>query len=132
MTDKELAIKLKVDKARALMNEVEILLENKFYNNAISRIYYSCYHVTRALLLTIDISPKTHSGLISSLHKYFVAQNLFDTHNAAFFASLMQARIEDDYNDFIINDIAEIDVYIIPAKNYLTYVISLIDAYSIK
>ena len=102
MTDKELAVKLKIDKAQALMNEVEILLENKFYNNAVNRLYYSCYHATKALLLTIDITPKTHSGLISSLHKYFVAENKFDISHAAFFASLMQARIEDDYNDFII------------------------------
>ncbi len=126
MTDKELAVKLKVNKAKALMNEVEILLENKFYNNAINRIYYSCYHATKALLLTIDITPKTHSGLISSLHKHFVAQNTFDTRHAAFFASLMQARIEDDYNDFIIERVEEIEPFINPAKEYLSYIISLI------
>lgn len=127
MTEKELAVKLKVDKAKALMDEVEILLENKFYNNAISRLYYSCYHATKALLPTIDMTSKTHSGLISSLQKYFVAQNKFDISHAAFFASLLQARIEEDYNDFIIERLEEIEPYIKPAKEYLSYVISLID-----
>ena len=132
MTDKALVIKLKLDKATALMNEVEILLENHFYTTAISRLYYSCFHATRALLLTKDLMTKTHSGVIALLHKQFVQEGNFDESQAAFLSRLMKERIEGDYNDFIINDIAEIDAYIIPAKNYLTYVISLIDVYSIK
>ena len=132
MTDKALVIKLKLDKATALMNEVEILLENHFYTTAISRLYYSCFHATRALLLTKDLMTKTHSGVIALLHKQFVQEGNFDESQAAFLSRLMKERIEGDYNDFIINNIAEIEAYIIPAKNYLTYVISLIDAPSIK
>ena len=126
MTDKELAIKLKIDKAKALMNEVQILIANNFYNTAISRLYYSCFHATRALLLTIDVSPKTHSGVISMLHKHFVAEGKFDEIHAAFFSRLMKERIDDDYNDFIIKDVEEIAAYINPAKEYLSYVISLL------
>ena len=132
MTDKALVIKLKLDKATALMNEVEILLENHFYTTAISRLYYSCFHATRALLLTKDLMTKTHSGVIALLHKQFVQEGNFDESQAAFLSRLMKERIEGDYNDFIINNIAEIEAYIIPAKNYLTYVISLIDSPSIK
>jgi uncharacterized protein (UPF0332 family) len=126
MTEKELAIKLKTDKAKALMNEVHILIENKFYNTAVSRLYYSCYHATKALLLTADLTPKTHSGVISSLHKHFVSAGKFEEKHAAFFARLMQERIEDDYNDFIIEGLEEIEPYIQPAKEYLDYIILLI------
>jgi uncharacterized protein (UPF0332 family) len=127
MTDKELAIKLKIDKAKSLMDEVEILLENNFYNTTVSRLYYSCFHATKALLLTKELIPKTHSGVISNLHKYFVAEGNFDNNHAAFFARLMKERIENDYNDFIIERLEEIEPYIKPAKEYLSYVISLID-----
>ena len=82
MTDKELAIKLKIDKAKVLMNEVEILIENNFYNTAVSRLYYSCFHVTRALLLTKELTPKTHSGVISMLHEHFVSEGNFDEKHA--------------------------------------------------
>jgi uncharacterized protein (UPF0332 family) len=126
MTEKELAIKLKIDKAQKLMNEVDILIQNKFYNTAVSRLYYSCYPVTRALLLTIDLTPKTHSGVISSLHKNFVSVGKFESKHASFFARLMQERIQDDYNDFIIEGLEEVEPYINPAKEYLSYVISLI------
>ena len=126
MTDKELAIKLKIDKAKVLMNEVEILIENNFYNTAVSRLYYSCFHATRALLLTKELTPKTHSGVISMLHKHFVSEGNFDEKHAAFFSRLMKERIEDDYNDFIIKDLEEIAAYILPAKEYLSYIISLV------
>ena len=126
MTDSELAIQLKIDKAKSLMDEVEVLIENNFYNTAVSRLYYSCFHATRALLLTKGVIPKTHSGVISNLHKYFVAEGNFDSNHAAFFARLMKERIEDDYNDFIIKDFEEIEAYIQPAKQYLLYIISLL------
>jgi uncharacterized protein (UPF0332 family) len=111
MTEKKLVIKLKIDKAKALMNEVHILIENKFYNTAVSRLYYSCYHATRALLLTEDLTPKIHSGVISSLHKHFVSTGKFENGHAVFLSRLMQERIEDDYNDFIIEGFDEIEPY---------------------
>ena len=62
MNKKEDSIKNKIEKAVSLMNEVDILMENTFYTTAISRLYYSCFHVTKALLLTKDLIPKTHRG----------------------------------------------------------------------
>jgi uncharacterized protein (UPF0332 family) len=62
MTEKEEAISLKLKKADALMSEIPVLLQNQFYDTAINRIYYSCFHATKALLLTKDLTPKTHSG----------------------------------------------------------------------
>lgn len=64
MNNKVDSIKNKMAKAIALMNEVDILIANAFYTTAVSRLYYSCFHVTKALLLTKDLIPKTHGGLI--------------------------------------------------------------------
>ena len=77
MSQKQEAINLILDKARALMNEVDVLIENKFYTSAISRAYYGCFHATRALLLTKDLTSKTHSGVIALLHKHFVFEVMF-------------------------------------------------------
>lgn len=90
---------LKIIKAEALMAEVDLLLENKFYATAISRIYYSCFHVVKALLLTKDLIPKTHSGVISMLGQHIIKTGLFESKHSAFFSDLMQERIDDDYSD---------------------------------
>lgn len=128
MTQKQEAINLILYKARALMDEVDVLIENRFYTSAISRAYYGCFHATRALLLTKDLTSKTHSGVIALLHKHFVFENNFQHEKAAFLSKLMQERIDDEYSDFMIKDFSEIEAYIIPAKEYLQYVISYIQS----
>lgn len=95
MTEKDQAIELKLRKAKALMSEVNVLLENEFYTTVINRIYYSCYHATRALLLTKDLTPKTHSGVVTMLHQHFVSPSLFDKDHASFFSKIMQERMDE-------------------------------------
>jgi len=104
MSNKDASIQLKLAKAKNLLAEVDVLMQHQFYITAINRLYYSCFHATKALLLTRDLVPKTHSGVVAMLHQHFVQAGLFDFEQASFFSRLMQERIEDDYNDVIIID----------------------------
>jgi uncharacterized protein (UPF0332 family) len=122
MTEKEQAIQLKLIKAKALLAEVDAQIEHRFFATAINRLYYSCFHATKALLLTKDFTPKTHSGVIAMLHQHFVLNDLFDKTHAAFFSKLMQERIDDDYSDFMVVEFEEIKEFIEPAKQYVFYV----------
>jgi uncharacterized protein (UPF0332 family) len=126
MTRREAAIELKIKKALALMDEVEALIQHKFYTTAISRLYYSCFHATKALLLTQDIVTKTHSGVSTLLHQHFVLPDLFDSKHASFFNKLMKKRIHDDYSDFMISNQEEVEEFIKPAKEYLSYTLSVV------
>lgn len=45
---KHQAIQLKLHKARSILNEVHILLQNKFYTTVVNRLYYACFHATKA------------------------------------------------------------------------------------
>ena len=128
MTNKDDAIQLKLKKARSFMDEVDFLVNSKFYLTAINRLYYSCFHATKALLLTKDLVPKTHSGVITMLNHEFVSRDLFDKSQAAFFSKLMQERIDDDYSDYLIVELDEIIDFIEPSKEYLRYVESLISS----
>ncbi|WP_423792463.1 HEPN domain-containing protein [Methanocaldococcus indicus] len=42
----------------------KILFENKLYRDAIARAYYAIFHSAKALLLTKNINPKKHAGVI--------------------------------------------------------------------
>lgn len=129
MSDKNASIKLKLTKARNLLAEVDVLITCKFYITAINRLYYSCFHATKALLLTKDLIPKTHSGVVSNLYQHFVQRGDFAFEQASFFSRLMQERIEDDYNDFMIVDEEELKEFIGPAKEYILYVEGLVALY---
>lgn len=123
-------IELKLKKARSFLNEADILLENKFYTTVINRLYYSCFHATKALLLTKDLIPKTDSGVINQLHQHFVQPGEFDTQQASFFSRLMQERIEEDYSDSIIEDADTTEEFIKPARDYIDYIETLIRAFN--
>lgn len=122
-------IKLKLKKAKGFLLEVEPLMNLKFYTTVINRLYYSCFHATSALLLTKDIAPKTHKGVANMLHHEFVNKGLFDHDKAAFFGDLLQERIQDDFNEFLIMDENEVSEFIEPAKQYVEYVSKLIQEY---
>lgn len=126
------AIKTKLKKSAAIMPEAEILLENKFYNALISRLYYSCFHATKALLLTKDLVSKTHSGTLTLLNQKFVKEGNFDPAQSVFFKNLMDQRVHSDYDDIIIVDEVQVIDLIKPAKEYVQYVSELIEKYFIE
>lgn len=126
MNRKEASIQLKVTKAKNFLNEVPVLLNHQFYNTAINRLYYACFHITKALLLTKDVSPKTHSGVVHQLHLHFVKEELFDADQAAFFSNLMHERIEDDYDDLLLSGPEAVSAFIKSAQAYVAYVETLI------
>ena len=103
-----------------------VLMDNQFYATVINRLYYGCFHATKALLLTKGLAPKTHSGVINMLHLHFVQPGLFDMQQASFYSRLMQQRIEDDYSDEIMEDADTTNEFIEPAKLYVRYIEQLL------
>ncbi len=72
MNTKEDYIKYKLQKAEESIAAARVLIENDFYGNAISTIYYAAFHAVNALLINNELNPKTHSGVKSLFHKEFV------------------------------------------------------------
>lgn len=57
-------IKLLLERAASKLSAAKMLLREGYFDDAVSRAYYSMHFAARALLLTKDIAPKTHKGLI--------------------------------------------------------------------
>lgn len=132
MTVRDQAIQLKLRKAIEAMNEIDFLIEKKFFNTAINRLYYGCFHATKALLLTKDLTSKTHKGVITLLGQHFVTENLFDKEKATFFSQLMDQRNDSDYGDYLILEKREIEKYIEPARQYFQYINTMLEDYLAK
>ena len=64
--------KLLLERAESKLSAAKVLLKEGYYDDAVSRAYYSMYFAARALLLTKDIAPKTHKGLISKFGLEFI------------------------------------------------------------
>ena len=127
MSRKNGAIKLKLEKANMLLQEVPVLIQFKYHATAINRMYFSCFNATKALLLTKDAIPKTHSGVIKMLHDLFVKTGEFDKSLSDFFSKLMQQRIEFDYDDQLPLERDDIGDYYEQTKQYIARIESLIN-----
>lgn len=52
-----------LEKAEGRLNAAELLLEEGFLEDAVSRAYYSMYNAAKAALSSRDKNAKTHKGL---------------------------------------------------------------------
>ena len=123
---KQQSIQLKIEKAKSLLAEIDVLMLHAFHSTAINRIYYACFHATKAILLTKDLIPKTHNAVVAMLHKYFVNEGLFNIEQASFFSKLMQERVDDDYSDHAVVSKETVEEFFKLAKKYVEYIQNLI------
>lgn len=81
----------KLDAARELSNR-------GFYDDAVSRSYYSMYFAASALFLSRDIRIKTHKGLISRFGQEFVDDGFIERSYGRAFRIAEELRSEADYS----------------------------------
>lgn len=123
------SLELQLEKAKALMGELNVLLEHGFYSTVVHTLYYACFHATKALLLTKDLVTKTHKGVATLLYQQFVETGEFEKQKASFFKSLMEKRNESDYGDTMIHQEMEIKPLVEPAKECFAYVSKKVEDY---
>ncbi len=86
-----------ITKAERFLAAADNDCKDGFYDTAISHGYYAMHHAARALLLLIDKSPKTHSGVINVLWNN---RDKFQDLKESDITKLTQAlnkRVESDY-----------------------------------
>ncbi len=90
-------IKALTEKAEEKLEAASILLENDLFDDSISRSYYAGYYMGKALLLLLDSSPKTHSGMISMLGLKAINEGILDKQIGKDLNHLLEARQTSDY-----------------------------------
>jgi uncharacterized protein (UPF0332 family) len=85
-------------KARAEIVTAKDLLGLSHVAAALSRAYYSMYHVAEALLLSKNKSYSTHKGTINGFAEHFVKTGDFSPHFRKRLAQSFDLRMEADYD----------------------------------
>lgn len=71
-------IEILIGRAKRRLDAAYHLFEDGFYEDAVSRAYYSMYFAAKALLLKKDITVKTHKGLLSKFGLEFVNEGVVE------------------------------------------------------
>jgi uncharacterized protein (UPF0332 family) len=65
-------IREEIDRANEAIRASNLLFENGFVKDAISKLYYSLLYSVRGLLLTKGLEPKSHEGALRLFGLHFV------------------------------------------------------------
>ncbi len=100
--DKSESINNKLAKAHECVAEVvDYHIGNKLWNTSANRLYYACFHAVSALLLSKDITSKTHSGTRQMFGLNFIKTGLLDEKYGELYTTLFHMRQSADYEDAI-------------------------------
>lgn len=90
-------IEAELERAKEALTAAQNLLEDELFSDSISRSYYAIFHAARAVLLTKEIEPETHSGAISMFGLHFVKPGLIEEKYGKIFNEAKDVRELGDY-----------------------------------
>jgi uncharacterized protein (UPF0332 family) len=91
-------ISILIERAHKRLEAAELLFKQGFYEDTISRAYYSMFYAARALLLREDITVKTHRGLISQFGLKFVEHGPLERQYGRSLRITEELREESEYS----------------------------------
>jgi len=87
-----------IENAQERLGAAEYLLKGGFYNDAVSRAYYSMFYSARALLSLKEIYPKAHKGVILKFGLEFVKKGFVEEAHGRALAHAKDRREIADYD----------------------------------
>ena len=120
-------IQYRLQRAKETIEEVEILIQNKFWNTAINRMYYACFYAVGALLFKHGIETSSHSGSRQKFGQLFVQSGKMNKDLAKHYTELFEKRQKGDYNDFFDFDEETVWRLVEPSKLFIERITELVN-----
>src|ERR1035437_4820064 len=125
--NKDEYIKYRFQRAEGSLEDALILIENKKWNTAINRLYYSCFYAVIVLLLKNNIETRTHDGARTKFSNEFIQTGALDKKYGKLFSKLFDYRQKGDYGDLFDFDDKIVLPLVNQVKDFLTEIKKLIN-----
>ena len=87
-----------LDQAEEEFEATNLLFDEGFYREAISRAYYSMFHAAQAILFIKKVYPKSHKGVIQKFGDEFVKPGLLERKTGQLLSQADSMRLKADYD----------------------------------
>lgn len=96
--------KVRIERAKELLDEAEGLLEKSSYKSANNRSFYAMEKAVKALLATEQVEVSTHNGGLKQFNYIFIykGNGTFTSEDYSKIARCEQIRSASDYDDFYV------------------------------
>lgn len=91
----------RLNKAKDVLRQAELLLNNNEYDGSVNRSYYAIFNAIRSLLALVGVDSRKHTGVISYFDRYFVKTGLFEKPFSKMAHNAFDSRQVSDYQDFL-------------------------------
>ena len=85
-------IRYRVSRAETTLDLAKLALDNGFLHDAVNRLYYACFFVVSALLVTEGHSSSKHKGVQSLFSKHWIQTGQLPTSMGRFFHRINEQR----------------------------------------
>lgn len=124
--ERRIMVELELERADKIMLQFPTLVEQKYWDTLINRMYYAAFHAVSALLIHNAMRVHTHKGALIVFNKEFVRTGLFSIDEGHLFSQLEGLRERGDYNCFIDATEDEVIPLIEPLKALISKIKRLI------
>lgn len=99
--ERQQIIAAKTQDAEEMIAVAELNYQHGFYNSAVNRLYYACFHMASAALLAIGIEDvHRHEGVRNMFSLHFIKAGRIGLEWKAFYGTMFSNRSNADYDNF--------------------------------
>lgn len=113
--------KVRIERAKELLEEAKTLLEAGKYKSANNRAFYSIEKSMKALLASKEIDADSHNGCLRQFNVHFIKDGIggFGSGDYKRVADAQRIRNNSDYDDFYIADRQECANQVTTAEEFI-------------
>ena len=93
-------IRYRMDRSKEALSAAKLMYEKSHYNDAVNRLYYSCFYAVIALLATEGIHPSKHTAVRAFLNKNWIKTEKISKETGWLYNTLFDRREKGDYGDY--------------------------------
>ncbi len=87
-----------LSRAKKTLNSAKLLLDNDYYEDAISRSYYAVLHAAKAVLILEGISTSSHRAVRRLFGQHIIKTGKIDVKYGKIFNMEQDNRVKADYD----------------------------------
>ena len=124
--ERKAVVTVRTERAFNTLEEAIGIVESGYWHAAANRLYYSCYYIVSALLISKGFDASTHSGVIRLFGLHFVSTGMVSKNQGKFYSKMYELRQSGDYDDW--KELSEEDIMplVEPVKDFIHTINNLI------
>lgn len=120
-------IRYRITLAKETLDDAKTALERKHLHGSVNRLYYACFYVVSALLLTQGLRSPKHTGVLSLFNQHWVKTGRLSAEAGRFYGRMFENRLEADYGDLVVLTREQVETWLCEAKTFVDQVTALVD-----